>query len=108
MYFVDKENIKSPWAQYASGWIQNFTAAGLLAYASNAKLIYDNKHNVYNSLYSKFGSNGLDGVINLDLDKEDGFNASLTLWGLTVSKDGETPLQSYVVSLPSVTALRRR
>jgi hypothetical protein len=100
MYLVDKEEIKSPWTQYAHGWIQNFTAAGLYVYASNGSLTYGNKYNVYNSLYGKFGSNGIDGTIALDLTSEDGFNSSLTLWGLTVSTPGETLLQKYTLSLP--------
>jgi hypothetical protein len=55
MYLVDKENIQSPWDQYAKGWIQNFTAAGLLAYASNTKLIYPKRQDIYNDLNKKFG-----------------------------------------------------
>jgi hypothetical protein len=97
MSLVDKVQINSPWDQYASGWIQNYTAAGLLAYASNTQLTYDGKFSVYNSLYSKFGSNGTDGTINSDLTNPDGFNSSLTLWALTVSKPGETPLQSNLL-----------
>ena len=106
MYLVDKENIKSPWSQNpnSSGWIQNFTAAGLFAYASNTALTYNNRQSVSDSLNVKFGSDGINGVISSDLTNQDGFNASLTLWGLTVSKAGETPLQSYILSLPAASS----
>jgi len=100
-FLVDKVSIKNPWSQYASGWVQNYTAAGLLAYTSNSKLDYSNRAAVYNSLNKKFGSNGTNGggSIDMDLKGSDGFNPSLTLWALTVSIGGETPLQAYLLGL---------
>jgi hypothetical protein len=96
-YLVDKESIKSPWSQYASGWIQNYTAAGLLAYGSNSNLIYANRAAVESSLNGKFGTDGTNGTIGTDLTSSDGFNSSLTLWGLMVSAQGVTPLQLFML-----------
>jgi hypothetical protein len=103
-FLIDKVQIGNPWPQPGSGFIQNFNAAGLFAYASNNTLTYDNRDAVHTDLAKKFGD-GNNGTINMDLNPpppppgyKDGFNASLTLWGLTVSKDGETPLQKYILS----------
>ena len=103
------------------GYIQNRTAAGLLAYASNNTLSYGGPppptgmKSIYMDLLGKFG-NGNNGkpappggaTINMDLDNSfddsmnhfgvDGFNALLSLWALTVSQDGQTPLQKYILS----------
>jgi FG-GAP-like repeat/Glycosyl hydrolases family 8/FG-GAP repeat len=126
-------SILAYWSQNNTGYIQNFNAAGLFAYTGNStlKLSYvlpkdrkpndrnppatDKRMDAYTDLDSdkKFGSNGMNGTIGIidgmyfDLSEKqpDGFNASLTLWGLTVSKagaqghmTGETPLQSYILS----------
>lgn len=100
-YLVDKLNIGSPWSQYATGWIQNYQASGLFAYANdpNLKSYYQNQSAVYNSLNTKFGSNGINGSISTDITSQDGFNSSLTLWGLSVSLVGQTPLQSYILGI---------
>ena len=50
-------------------------------------------------LSNQFGTNGIDGTVNWGLKSDDGFNASLTLWGLTVSKGGETHCR--LISYPS-------
>jgi glycosyl hydrolase family 8 len=106
-FLVDKVNIKSPWKQPYSNFIQNFNAAGLFAYANNDKLPYDpaTRDAVVNNLFAKFGhgtGDGSNGTINMELTKPDGFNSSLTLWGLTVSKNDklliQTPLQKYILS----------
>jgi hypothetical protein len=93
-------NITSLWPQDGKPYIQNYTAAGLLAYASNMNLSFSymqfDRKSVYDSLNTKFGANGMG--INPD-DTQDGFNPSLTLWGLTVSNGGETPLQTHILTL---------
>ena len=103
MFLPDTVSIKKPWAGNGN-YIQNRTAAGLLAYVSNTTLNCGhpcNDHTVYNMLSKQFGTNGIDGTVDLGLNDDDGFNASLTLWGVTVSKDGVTPLQTHILSLPS-------
>jgi len=102
---VDKVEIAMPWKQPGSGWIQDFTAAGLLVYASYYSMLnnpaYSNGISVYDSLNSKFGTNGMNGSIDVkgDLNKDDCFNASLTLWGFSVSREGMTPLQAYMLTV---------
>ena len=96
---VDRVSIANPWNQKQSDppncYVQNFTGGGLFAYASDSKLLYSNRATVYNKLNAQFGSNGTNGSIGMNISStdDDGFNASLTLWALTVSKDGETLLQ---------------
>jgi FG-GAP-like repeat len=101
MFLVGNVFIKSPWDQYVfedrgkrKQYLQNFTAAGLLAYATNTKLTYDGRQKVLDNLSPKF-DNGDSSF--LGLNDTGGFNPSLTLWALTVSNGGETPLQSKIV-----------
>jgi hypothetical protein len=111
-------DIWSPW--YQSDWyVQDFTASGLLCLASNVSLssLDDmNKTNALSNLNSGFGTDGTNGTFHWQ-DKYDNylykplpdlnnaFNASLTLWGITVSTDGHTPLQTAVDSMTSGTTL---
>ena len=97
----DTLSIRKPWAGNGD-WIQNYTAAGLLAYVSNTMLKCGdpcNAETLRPMLSEQFGTNGIDGTVNWDLKSDDGFNASLTLWGLTVSKGGETHCR--LISYPS-------
>jgi Glycosyl hydrolases family 8 len=104
-FLVDKEPIAYPWKQETPGWIQDFTAAGLLAYASYYSKLdnpaYSNGMSVDSSLDTRFGTNGMNGsiAVKTDLDGDDCFNASLTLWGLSVSRGGMTPLQAYMLTV---------
>jgi hypothetical protein len=98
---TDQVKIASPWASNDGTFIQNFNAAGLFAYAgnyNNPKILYGNSHNVYNMLKKQFDPNNSNAKNFLGLNDADAFNASLTLWGLTVSQDGVTPLQKYILS----------
>jgi Glycosyl hydrolases family 8 len=101
-YLADK--IKITDLTQNGNYIQNRTAAGLLAYGSNpmlmSKLPCGPSQTAYNQINRDFGTNGTNGTVGLQLDSGDGFNISLTLWALTVSNDGVTPLQTHILSLP--------
>ena len=103
---VDKTYIAKPWRQYTAGWIQNFISAGLLAYAEDTRLSYKYRANVANSLKSKWGTKGVNGSIDSELASQDGFNSSLSLWALTVSKAGNTPLQQRAQNIRTGSATR--
>jgi hypothetical protein len=107
---VDKVQIGNPWTQPYSGFIQNFNAAGLLAYASNdtaSDLVQcptgmnGANQPIKTDLAQKFGDGTCSTTscpINNYLDDSDGFRALLSLWALTVSIGGQTPLQKYILS----------
>jgi hypothetical protein len=108
---TDQVKIASPWASNDGTFIQNFNAAGLFAYAgnyNNPKILYGNSHNVYNMLKKQFDPNNSNAKNFLGLNDADAFNASLTLWGLTVSHDGVTPLQTHILSLPEQAKPQKR
>jgi hypothetical protein len=117
---TDKVNIGNPWASINPVFIQNFNAAGLFAYASNmlsyvgppfppkpgSPPLCAGMTPIHTDLAIKFGNGtcssdscpaGPGGTINNHLDDGDGFNALLSLWALTVSQDGQTPLQKYIL-----------
>jgi hypothetical protein len=107
---TDRVSIGSPYASINPVFIQNFNAAGLLAYASNDTVpdlvqcptgMHGANQPIKTDLAQKFG----DGTcstnscpINNYLDDSDGFRALLSLWALTVSIGGQTPLQKYILS----------
>jgi hypothetical protein len=110
-------DIWSPWYQKDT-WIQDYIAAGLFTLASNTSLSSldgMDKTTSLSNLNTGFGTDGTNGTFtwwqasdskNYHLpDLNHGFNASLTLWGMTVSKDGHTDLQTAVDSMTSGTAL---
>jgi len=114
----EQMDIFSPWTQYHN-WIVDFIASGLLGLSSNTSLnalAGMDKTKALSTLNTGFGTDGTNGDF-LWTDKTDGdkrkqlpdltraFNASLTLWGMTVSKDGHTPLQTAVDSMTSGTTL---
>ena len=92
-------NIWTPFYQ-SGGYVQDYIAAGLLALAGDSNLTYVDRVVVEQNLVTQFG-NGTNGTINPNLSTSppDGFNDSLTLWGLTVFPDGNTPLQEYLNGL---------
>ena len=84
-------------------------AAGLFALASNSVLTplqgACDRATVYSYLNTDFGVDGTslsNGTKNVPLstfsDKNLAFNASLTLWGLTINKNSANPLQRYMES----------
>lgn len=91
-------NIWTPFAQNLPPTTQDYIAAGMLALAGNDNLTYQSRVQVENELVTQFG-NGTSGTIQNALTSGDGFNDSLTLWGLTVYDLGNTPLQAYIVGL---------
>jgi len=99
-YISSVVNITSPWYN-SGGYIQNFISAGLLLYAldPNLSTYYSNSNSVANYLNKAFGTNGTNGTINDDLNNNGAYNASLSLWNLTVPDQGETPLQTYMRQL---------
>jgi len=95
-------NIWTNWDQLSAGYVQNFMACGLLDYAGNTNLPYANRANVLSAVNAAFGSNGLNGTIStndVSPTSTAGYNGALTMWGLTESSGGETPLQLAVQSL---------
>ncbi len=91
-------NIWTPFVQNDASYTQDFIAGGLLALAGNSNLTYENRATVAQDLVTAFG-NGTSGTIQNGLTTDDGFDDSLTLWGLTVYDLGNTPLQAYIVGL---------
>lgn len=100
-YLTDTISINYPWYQQGSGWIQNFQSVGLLAYALDPNLASYNSNasTIASTLTSKWGNGATTNGIGNGLTDTDGFNASLSLWGLTVPNQGETPLQAYMRQL---------
>ena len=108
--------IADPWSQ-SSSTIQDFTAAGLLAWAGNDVLQSTNpaaagiETSLKNSVTTWVGSeindtwtSPYDNNAYAQPGNPDGFNDSLTLWGLTVYDQGRTPLQLHMVQYdPSAT-----
>jgi hypothetical protein len=111
---TDKVNIGNPWASINPVFIQNFNAAGLFAYASNtlsyvgppfppkpgSPPLCPGMTPIHTDLAIKFGD-GTNGTIPMGLDDPTGFNPLLSLWALTVSIDGQTPLQKCILSQPN-------
>ena len=97
---VSNINIWTPFAQNGDSYTQDFIAGGLLALAGDSNLTYANRATVAQNLVTAFG-NGMNGTIQNALTSGDGFNDSLTLWGLTVYSGGNTPLQEYIEGLKS-------
>ena len=97
---VSNINIWTPFVQNDSSYTQDYIAGGLLALAGNSNLTYANRATVAQNLVTAFG-NGMNGTIQDALTSGDGFNDSLTLWGLTVYSGGNTPLQEYIEGLKS-------
>jgi len=101
-------NIYTPFTQnYGSSYVQDFMGAGLMALASNTSLNpLQNacvRADVYSNLTNDFGSDGTQ--LSTFNNKSNGFNCSLTLWGLTINKNSQNPLQRYMDSFKtSVTA----
>jgi endo-1,4-beta-D-glucanase Y len=94
-------NIWTPFSQ-GGDYVQDYIAAGLLALSADTNLTYSGRATVETNLLTQFG-NGTNGTIsgNLSSSPPDGFNDSLTIWGLTVSAGGNTPLQEYIEGLKS-------
>jgi hypothetical protein len=94
-------NIWTPFSQ-GGDYVQDYIAAGLLALSGDTNLTYSGRATVETNLLTQFG-NGTNGTIsgNLSSSPPDGFNDSLTIWGLTVSAGGNTPLQEYIEGLKS-------
>ena len=93
-HLTNQINIWSPFVQNGKVTTQNYTAAGLLALAGDSTLPYSNRQTVETNLLTQFSS----GTIETDFGSTDGFNDSLTLWGLTVYVEGNTPLQAYTAA----------
>ena len=95
-------NIFTPFAQhYGSSYIQDFMGAGLMALASNTSLNplqgACDRATVYSNLTSDFGADGTQkSTFN---NQANGFNCSLTLWGLTIEKNSQNSLQRYMESV---------
>jgi endo-1,4-beta-D-glucanase Y/subtilisin-like proprotein convertase family protein len=92
-------NIWTPFTQGGS-YIQNFIAGGLVALSSNPALLpLDNACNratVYTNISNALGANGTtNSTFN---SNSQAFNCSVTLWGLTVNKNSQNPLQRYMES----------
>jgi len=96
--------------QYGGGYMQDYMASGLFALASNSVLTplqgVCDRATVYSNLNTDFGvdgtslSNGASGTpLSTFSDKNLAFNASLTLWGLTINKNSANPLQRYMESI---------
>ena len=110
--------IADPWSQNG-GWIQDYTAAGLLAWAGNDVLqpVNTAAAGIESSLLTAYSNgswggseindtwtNPYDNNVYAQPGNPDGFNDSLTLWGLTVYDQGRTPLQLHMVQYdPSAT-----
>ncbi len=94
---TSKTNIYSPFSTTEYPTTQDFIATGMLAMAANTKLTYSGRSDVQTNLVMQFGD-GLSGTIQNALTSNDGFNDSLTLWGLTVYSGGNTPLQIAIDS----------
>lgn len=94
-------NIYTPFTQnYGSSYVQDFMGAGLMALASNTSLNPLQgacvSADVYSNLTNDFGSDGTQ-LSTFD-NQSNGFNCSLTLWGLTINKNSQNPLQRYMES----------
>lgn len=95
-------NIFTPFTQhYGSNYVQDYMGAGLMALASNTSLnplqgVCD-RATVYSNLNDDFGSDGTQR--STFTDQGNGFNCSLTLWGLTINKNSQNALQRYMESL---------
>jgi len=74
--------------------------AGLMALASNTSLNPLQgacvRSDVYSNLTNDFGSDGTQR--STFTDQGNGFNCSLTLWGLTINKNSQNALQRYMES----------
>jgi hypothetical protein len=92
-------NIWTPFSQ-GGDYVQDYIAAGLLALSGDTNLTYSGRATVGTNLLTQF-ANGMNGTIQDALTSGDGFNDSLTLWGLTVYSGGNTPLQEYIEGLKS-------
>ena len=94
-------NIYTPFTQnYGSSYVQDFMGAGLMALASNTSLNPLQgacvSADVYSNLTNDFGSDGTQ-LSTFD-NQSNGFNCSLTLWGLTINKSSQNALQRYMES----------
>ena len=94
-------NIYTPFTQnYGSSYVQDFMGAGLMALASNTSLNPLQgacvSADVYSNLTNDFGSDGTQ-LSTFD-NQSNGFNCSLTLWGLTINKNSQNALQRYMES----------
>jgi hypothetical protein len=92
-------NIYTPFTQnYGSSYVQDFMGAGLMALASNTSLNPLQgacvRSDVYSNLTNDFGSDGTQR--STFTDQGNGFNCSLTLWGLTINKNSQNALQRYM------------
>jgi endo-1,4-beta-D-glucanase Y len=92
-------NIYTPFTQnYGSSYVQDFMGAGLMALASNTSLNPLQgvcvRADVYSNLTNDFGSDGT--KLSTFDNQKNGFNCSLTLWGLTINKNSQNALQRYM------------
>ena len=100
-------NIYTPFTQhYGSNYVQDYMGAGLMALASNTSLnplqgVCD-RATVYSNLNDDFGSDGTQ--LSTFTDQRNGFNCSLTLWGLTINKNSQNALQRYMESLQTTSS----
>ena len=100
-------NIYTPFTQhYGSNYVQDYMGAGLMALASNTSLnplqgVCD-RATVYSNLNDDFGSDGTQR--STFTDQGNGFNCSLTLWGLTINKNSQNALQRYMESLQTTSS----
>jgi hypothetical protein len=95
-------NIYTPFTQhYSSNYVQDYMGAGLMALASNTSLNPLQgacvRADVYSNLTNDFGSDGT--KLSTFNNQSNGFNCSLTLWGLTINKNSQNALQRYMESL---------
>lgn len=100
-------NIYTPFTQnYGSSYVQDFMGAGLMALASNTSLNPLQgacvSADVYSNLTNDFGSDGTQ-LSTFD-NQSNGFNCSLTLWGLTINKNSQNALQRYMESLQTTSS----
>ena len=100
-------DIYTPFTQhYGSNYVQDYMGAGLMALASNTSLnplqgVCD-RATVYSNLNDDFGSDGTQR--STFTDQGNGFNCSLTLWGLTINKNSQNALQRYMESLQTTSS----
>lgn len=112
-YIPDTLKIATPY-DGDGDFTQNFTAAGLLAYAGNSHLSDPaGTSTTVANLNTMFGTNGINGTsvspsggwaIGNGLQGDDVFNDALTLWGLTVYAAGNTDLERSAMGADAASA----
>lgn len=91
-------NIYRTWDN-TGGYIQNYTAVGLFILSNCKHLTTDTAIYInFKHRFGNFNDTGVPANGNLHMPTN-GYNIALTLWGLTISKGGHTPLLTHIHSL---------